>query len=189
MVDALFEFYDAPGRSGTAGIERGARLSDCGNYRYTLTRHWGSGEALMFVMLNPSTADAMQDDPTIRRCISFAKRDGYDGIVVQNLYAIRSTDPKVIHGAARDPIGPETDTYLAMTLTERVRRGLPVVAAWGAGPGGGRRGYLRFQVRMEYVRKLVPGVDWRCLGMTKAGAPRHPLYVAGSTPLTPWAVS
>lgn len=166
---------------------KSARLSECGYYRYTLTRRWGPGEALMFVMLNPSTADASVDDPTIRRCIGFARRDGFDGIVVQNVYGLRTPDPKALYAFAHDPVGPETDAYLSMTLTERVRRGLPVVAAWGAGPGGSRQHQLRFISRVRSVRRLVPGVDWRCLGLTRAGAPRHPLYVKADQPLIPWS--
>lgn len=165
----------------TVEIEKSARLSECGYYRYTLSRHWGPGEALMFVMLNPSIADSSIDDPTIRRCMGFARRDGYDGIVVQNLFALRSTDPSVLFAFSHDPVGPENDAYLSMTLAERVRRGLPVVAAWGAGFTG--RDAPRFARRVSAVQRLVPGVDWRCLGRTKAGAPRHPLYVKGDQPL------
>jgi hypothetical protein len=156
---------------------KSARISDCGNYRWTLSRHWGLGQALAFVMLNPSTADADVDDPTIRRCMGFAKRDGYDGIVVMNLYALRATDPKHLL-VAGDAVGRENDPYLTMLLTERVRRGLPVVAAWGAWPD-------RDPGRVAEVLDLVTGVDWRCLGHSKSGAPKHPLYIKGDQPFIP----
>lgn len=153
-------------------IERYARISECGRYRYALGRVWGDGDALCFVMLNPSTADATIDDPTIRRCMGFARREGYGGISVLNLYALRATDPKVML-AASDAIGPQNDAYLRLALAEQTRRGNPVIAAWGvhAHPS-----------RASAVMSLVPGADWRCLGTTKDGSPRHPLYVKGDQP-------
>lgn len=159
-------------------VEKSARISSCGLYRWTLSRHWGPGEALVFVMLNPSTADADTDDPTIRRCIGFAKREGYDGIVVMNLYAFRATKPATLLTCG-DPVGLENDAYLQMLLTERVRRGLPVVAAWGANAD-------RDPARVAEVLDLVAFVDWRCLGTTKQGAPKHPLYIKGDQPLVPY---
>jgi hypothetical protein len=175
---------EAPGLFAVAdGVERSARLSECGTWRYYLARHWApKGEALAFVMLNPSTADATVDDPTIRRCIGFARRDGYAGLVVVNLFALRSTDPAALGQVLEQrAVGPDNDAYLSMLLAERVRRGLPTVAAWGAHPG--------IEKRIQHVRALVPGIDWRCLGTTKAGAPRHPLYVRGDQPLAPLPVS
>jgi hypothetical protein len=92
--DGRCAMTEAPGLFAVAdGVERSARLSECGTWRYYLARHWApKGEALAFVMLNPSTADATVDDPTIRRCIGFARRDGYAGLVVVNLFALRSTE-------------------------------------------------------------------------------------------------
>jgi hypothetical protein len=159
-------------------VEMSARFSPCGTYRYTLTRHWGPGEALVFMMLNPSTADARRDDPTIKQCVYFAKREGYDGLVVLNLYAMRTPDPRVLFAFSHDPIGPENDDYIWMLLEERVRRGLPVVAAWGA--------HAKPE-RVAQVLEYADGVDWRCLGVTKTGAPRHPLYIRHDAPLTRWA--
>lgn len=153
-----------------------ARISECGTYRYTLSRHWSDGDALVFVMLNPSTADATEDDPTIRRCMGFARREGYAGIVVVNLYAYRSTDPKALLTCG-DAVGPENDTYLRLLLTEQRRRGNPVLAAWGAN--------ARLD-RVGHVLNLVPGVDWRCLGTTKQGAPKHPLYIKSDQPFVPY---
>lgn len=159
--------------SAPSVIEKSARLSECGMYRYSLSRYWGPKRGLVFVMLNPSTADASTDDPTIRRCMGFARREGNDGILVLNLYAYRATDPKALLSCT-DAVGPENDGYLSMALTEQARRGTPVVAAWGANARPDRVGQ---------VLSLVPGVDWRCLGTTKQGAPKHPLYVRGDQPL------
>jgi hypothetical protein len=163
----------AESRAG-AQIERTARISECGTYRYWLTRGWDDTRpALLFVMLNPSTADASIDDPTIRRCVGFARRDGYGSVAVANLFAYRATDPKALLTCA-DAVGPLNDQYLGMALTERARRGLPTVAAWGAHAPAGR---------VADVLAIAPDADWRCLGVTKAGAPRHPLYVRGDQPL------
>lgn len=157
-------------------IEKSARISECGRFRYSLTRHWSDGDALVFVMLNPSTADATLDDPTIRRCVGFAKREGFAGIHVANLYAFRATDPKDLLTCG-DAVGPMNDAHLSLLLTEQVQRGNPVVAAWGSWPD-------RDPDRVANVLDLGGGrVDWRCLGHTKGGAPRHPLYVRGDQPL------
>lgn len=93
-----------------------AVLSDDGQYRCQLERTWGFGDAVTFVMLNPSTADARKDDPTIRRCLSYARSWGYDGIRVVNLYALRSSDPKMLKTVA-DPVGPENDAWIARTVS------------------------------------------------------------------------
>lgn len=162
-----------------AALKRTARISACSAFRYSLARKWGEDPSLVFVMLNPSTADAAVDDPTIRRCMGFAQRDGFDGIQVVNLYAYRATDPKALR-ACPDPIGPENNRFLHLLLAEQARHGTPVVAAWGA---------LADADRVEEVLTMVPSVKWRCLGLTKAGAPRHPLYVRGDQPLTPFATA
>ncbi len=160
-----------------ATVKKSARISDDGRYRYGLTRHWSDGDALVFVMLNPSTADATLDDPTIRRCIGFAKREGFAGLVVANLYAYRATDPKALLTCG-DAVGHRNDSYLSLLLHEQAARGNPVVAAWGVN--------ARLD-RVADVLNLVKGVDWRCLGTTRAGAPRHPLYIAGDQPLIRFA--
>lgn len=148
-------------------------LSECGTYRYTLTRRWADGVPLRFVMLNPSTADSTLDDPTIRRCIGFAKREGYAAVIVLNLYAYRATDPKALL-TCDVPIGPDNDEVLRTHLN----RLSPVVAAWGVNAR---------PERVQRVLSLCHGVvDWRCLGTTKDGHPRHPLYVKGDQPLVPF---
>ena len=103
-----------PDLSGVAcEIERAAVISKCGAYRYSLTRKWSDAPLLSFVMLNPSTADAKEDDPTIRRCIGFARREGAGGLIVANLYALRSSSPEALW-AARDPIGPQNRRWRSL---------------------------------------------------------------------------
>ena len=123
----------------------------------------------MFVGLNPSTADETQDDPTIRRCIAFAKAWGYGGVCMTNLFAYRATLPEVMK-ATSDPVGPDNDEYLRALAADA---GV-VVAAWGA--NGTHKG------RDAEVRKLLP--ELHCLALTKDGHPGHPLYLRKT--LTPF---
>ncbi|HEY1690016.1 MAG TPA: DUF1643 domain-containing protein [Solirubrobacteraceae bacterium] len=156
-----------------------AVLSDDGVYRYALWRETGiiGGEGtVLFVMLNPSTADAEQDDPTIRRCIGFARRWGYERLAVGNLYALRSTDPKAL-ALAEDAIGPENDRWLCH-LAEHAWE---VVLAWGAHPFA--------TDRARDVRQLVEGRSGgsaNCLGQTKNLSPKHPLYLPKSAVRVPF---
>lgn len=157
-------------------IRRRAKISDCGRYRYWLSREWGPGPMLTFVMLNPSTADDQIDDPTIRRCIGFAKREGADGCDVVNLYGLRSTDPYALTVDA-DPIGPGNAEAVGAALIAAAVSGFPVVCGWGAYQAIG----------VAQVAKLVEcardcGVRLVCLGRTVKRAPRHPLYVRADTP-------
>lgn len=154
-----------------------AVLSVDGVYRYELIREWKQfGKRMVFIMLNPSTADASVDDPTIRRCMGYARREGCGGIKVYNLFALRATDPKELAKSA-DPNG-ESNYYHVSTALEIAEEWRDiVVAAWGAYPKARRSG----------VYKLIanhPNV--RCLGTTANGSPRHPLYVKGDQPLTEW---
>jgi hypothetical protein len=147
-----------------------AVLSACGRYRYLLTR--GEEPRLAFVMLNPSTADETQDDPTIRRCLSFAQREGAKGIEVANLYAMRSTDPRELVRAL-DPVGPENDEHLR-DLTFRHRM---ILCAWG-GMAGPARVRDVLNILSDGFEPLI-----YCLGKTKHGQPRHPLYLRADTAL------
>jgi hypothetical protein len=140
-----------------------AILSPCRAYRYALERRWGSGPFVLFVGLNPSTADESEDDNTIRRCIGFAKGWGYGGLLMGNLYAYRATQPRDLAKAA-DPVGPDNDTWLT---TMSCRSGL-IIAAWGAD----KMVLAREQHALE---ALGDGVC--CLRKTKAGHPEHPLYL------------
>lgn len=151
-----------------------AWFSPCQRYRYTLVRTIDHGflgaphqaETVNFIMLNPSTATATLDDPTIRRCAGYARRWGYGTLVVTNLFAYRATAPADMLAAA-DPIGPENDAYIS-----RAARGAAlVVAAWGQ-HGAHRR-------RDEQVRRLVQaaGKDVHYLRLNANGQPAHPLYL------------
>lgn len=151
-----------------------AEMSACNRYRYTLHRDFGmQTPQLTVVMLNPSTATATKDDPTIRRLIDFAKSWGHGSLLVLNLFAIRATDPREMLAAA-DPIGPRNDEVITAALQKAKKEDRFVLAAWGA--HGGHRG-RDFHV----LHKLVDGVDWRCLGRTHKGAPKHPLYIPKNT--------
>lgn len=149
-------------------VKKGAIISDCGKYRYALTRKWGEGFCLAFIGLNPSTADANLDDPTIRRCIGFAKSLGYMGLYMVNLFAYRATDPKQMK-SANDPIGPENDKYLLRYASNAGS----VIAAWGAHGG--------FKGQDKAVINLLKNMPIDSLGVTKGGFPKHPLYLPKTT--------
>jgi len=167
-----------------------AVISGDGLYRYVLNRRWGPGPVMPWIGLNPSTADHRADDPTIRRMTAFARREGCGGICVLNLYAVRSPAPDILNTHDRfrpdlpDPVGPDNDRWLE-SLGELYPLALaagdpavPVTAAWGAHPLAA--------ARVPRVLELLGGIPLRCLGITGKGAPRHPLYVRGNTPFTPW---
>ena len=151
-----------------------ADISPCGTYRYSLTRktkcplRWV--RPALFIMLNPSTADATKDDPTIRRCISFAEREGCTDLTVVNLFALRATNPKelLVH---TDPIGPLNDQKVK-EMMEKHQNHL-IVAAWGANKFAQERGTL-----MKFLWGPL-----LCLGKNNDGSPKHPLYVKGDAPL------
>lgn len=181
MTDQLALFGpDRQERPST--VETSATISADGEYRYLLGRSWNmDAPRATFVMLNPSTADADMDDATIRKCIGFARLWLCGSIQVANLYAYRATDPDDCMGTD-DPVGPENDWHLYKLMTDADRDGGPLIVAWGA------------NARQDRVREVVdlfamiPPVlqSLRCLGTTKAGHPRHPLYVRYDQPLLPW---
>ena len=145
-------------------VEGGAQFSDCGLYRYRLSRTWNSWEPpALFVMLNPSTATADADDPTIKRCTRFAQRWGYGGLTVGNLFGYRATSPALLR-TVDDPVGPDNDNALRELQLDA---GITVVA-WGAQGGLYRRD--------RAVLDLLDG-PVSCLGLTASNQPRHPLYV------------
>lgn len=155
-----------------AQAQRGtAVLSPCGRYRYRLTRPAAeSGSRVLFVMLNPSTADAVENDLTITKCTGFARRWGHGALEVVNLYAFRSTDPTALLSTP-DVVGEGNDAHIVAAA----RRAGRIVAAWGDHGAG---------VRGEYVARLLAehGDVW-CLGTTKGGHPKHPSRIAYATPL------
>lgn len=155
-------------------MELEAVLDETGLYRYSLTRIWDETKwRVCFCMLNPSTADSSKDDPTIRKCIGFAQRWGFGSLEVVNLYAYRATDPKDLWKATL-PVGAENDRY----IREAVQRSNCVVAAWGVN--------AKCQHRVQQVLRLLGGRGALCLGITKAGAPRHPLYLSYQVETRPY---
>lgn len=182
MTDRLFDLEpetfteDAEGPEGAVGW---AEFSPCGRYRYRLGRRWGFGPPMAWIMLNPSTADAGVLDPTIRRCIGFAKREGYRAIEVLNLYGLRATNPRELL-RADDPEGPDNAAAWRAVLGNPWNREAVVVAAFGSFAWD----HPRLQISMAAAN--TPALTWKCLGITKRGAPRHPLYVRGDAPLVPW---
>ncbi len=140
-------------------------------YRYTLWRQWDPrGPIVNFIMLNPSTADAMQNDPTVTRCIHYAQKWGFGSLVVTNIFAYRSTDPKALTQVV-DPIGPENNDYLRQ-IAEQAQQ---IVLAWGT------HGVLA--QRHAAVLALLHPLPLSSLAITKDGYPQHPLYLPGH--LTP----
>lgn len=143
-----------------------AEFSECRTWRYVLRRQWGEGDMLGFILLNPSTADETQDDPTIRRCVGYAKAWGYAGLVLGNLFAFRATDPKDMK-AASDPIGPDNDKALGKIVHETHGQ---IVCGWG-----GHGGFLgRSAVVRDFLMQAAAPV---ALSLTASGEPGHPLYL------------
>jgi hypothetical protein len=155
-----------------------AVISTCGKFRYLLTREWGTGgEVATFVMLNPSTADAEKDDPTIRKCVAFSRLWGCGKLQVVNLFAFRATNPKDMMNA-EDPVGPENSRYVKQAVGGA---GGPVVCAWGV---HGRH----LDQDLAMLRWLAEaGVEPLALAVTKGGHPKHPLYVPSDAPLRPFS--
>lgn len=159
-------------RASFERIGSGAEFSPCLRYRYALSRRWSDGPAVLFVGLNPSTADALKDDPTIRRCVGFAKAWDYGALYMANLFAFRSTDPGTMM-IAGDPVGPDNDAWLrALSAMAHM-----TVAAWGV--HGSYRAPFSPGPRDLEVGPLLPEV--RCLGKNRDGSPRHPLYLPAAT--------
>lgn len=156
-----------------------AIFSPCMRYRYSLRRRWANGPRLGFMMLNPSTADAFQDDPTVRKCIGFAKRLNFGAIEVLNLWAIRSTDPAGVL-AVDDPIGADNNRL----IRESKERNLETIAAWGAHATGmlKRIGPARIRDVLAILRATPHLVS--CLGRSADGSPRHPLMLPYSSQIS-----
>jgi hypothetical protein len=146
-------------------------------HRYYLSREWDADRAVVnFIGLNPSTADARLDDPTIRRCVGFARRWGFGKLAMTNLYPHRATDPRQLQ-----PIPEAVGVTNAIWLKHAMRESTLIVAAWGAGADP------------DFALKVWQGLmafnshkTFRCLGRTKDGSPRHPLYLPAITELEAW---
>lgn len=158
-------------------VEKLATISPDGVYRYTLGRRWNRTlPTAVFVMLNPSTADADKDDATISKCRRFAVSWGMGGIWVVNLYALRATDPIMIRRHV-DPVGPENDWHLAKAAELAAKHGWPIVAAWGALAKPERVAWVTAFPGMERLEALVVNHD---------GSPGHPLYLPGDSVRRSW---
>lgn len=153
-------------------MQSGAIFDDSSTYRYSLWRSWSQLPKVGFVMLNPNQANATYNDPTIRRCIGFAQNWGYGGLEVVNLFAYRAKSPLLLKQIA-DPIGEDNERYL-FSLSDRVET---IVLAWG------NWGTLRGRDR-AVIERLNSQQNLYCLGITKTGQPRHPLYLKRDTLLT-----
>lgn len=158
-----------------ADLGSSARLSLCGQYRYELVRRWNKGPLACWVMLNPSTADASLDDPTIRKCIKFTRTWGLAGLVVVNLFAYRATDPKALK-AVDDPVGPENDD----AIHDAAVGSRALIVAWG------KHGSLRG--RSEAVADILRAIPQTPLALVENldGSPQHPLYIRDDTRPVPW---
>ncbi len=161
----------------------GAEISGCGLYRYRLWRHWGDDAQnfVAFVMLNPSTADARIDDPTIRRCIGYAKEWGRHGIEIINLFGLRATNPKELKGAV-DPVGPDNMDAISTVADIAQFHHCPFICAWGT--GGTLMGHD--QTVLGWIHEAAPSLIPMCLGTTKGGHPRHPLYLKRTARMEPF---
>jgi hypothetical protein len=153
----------------------GAIFSDDRVYRYSLWRKWSlldrNSRSLIFIGLNPSTANENKDDPTIRRCVGFAKREGFGGMVMLNLFAYISTNPDDMT-LQFDSIGPDND----QTIKSFDGCGNKFVACWG---------HWDFAERIVTVMRMITQPIY-CLGVTQKGSPRHPLYLKSDAELIPW---
>lgn len=154
-------------------LEKTAVISDCGKYRYLLRRAWDFAKPrALLIMLNPSTADATADDATIRSCVRLVSALGYGSMEVVNVFGWRATDPNELPKQP-DPVGPQNEDIIEAAIV----RSDVVICAWGAN--------VMAQRKANYVRSLVsrrrPATY--CFGKTKAGFPKHPLYIKSGTAL------
>lgn len=152
-------------------MDKGAQFSPDRIYRYALWRTWEQCNGhILFIGLNPSTADETEDDPTIRRCIGFAKDLGYGGIYMLNIFAYRATSPKVLM-KAENPVGEKNNHFLQMYFD-------PIgfnIACWGM--------WGKYLNRGREVIEMLGEEGLHCFGLTRYGQPRHPLYLSKKTEL------
>ncbi len=160
-------------RFDTADCASRALWSPCGAFRYALHRRWGQGGSLLYVMLNPSRATEARNDPTIERCERRARRLGFGGLGVVNLFAFCATRPRDLFAAA-DPVGPQNDAV----LREAAGSADAVLCAWGThGARGGRD---------RAVIALLGAAPLTVLALTRGGHPAHPLYLSYDLRPMPW---
>lgn len=164
----------------------GAEFSVCGRYRYTLWRRWkATGPGATFCMLNPSSADADDDDPTVTRCVGFATLWGCSSVLVINPSALISTSPLGLLESS-DPIGPVNQDVLDSAMVNSSGLDEPFVVGWGTHRSPKLRRYIadRGEAIRDGARTL--GVTLQCLGKNQDGSPKHPLYLATTTQLEAW---
>lgn len=169
-------------------VTKTAELSPDARYRYTLTRVWDdSGPLMVWVLLNPSTADAETDDATVRRCVGFAERDGCGGIIMVNLFAHRATQPAMLEEAAYGRggiVGPENRLFVQGAVSApNVRR---IVCAWGNNVSAPLLREPARRMAEAVVEAVPPGRPLVCLGRTRQGHPRHPVRLPYATPFEPY---
>lgn len=151
-------------------MEKYAIISECEQYRYQLRRTWDTNlQPVMFIMLNPSTADADNDDPTIRRCIGFAKTWGYGGIVVVNLFAYRATNPKDLL-KCKNPVGDDNLKWIEHSASRCPK----VVAAWGNADI-----VNKLLANRPFYQPLEKLANVHYIELSNSGTPKHPLYLKG----------
>jgi hypothetical protein len=176
-LGVLLRRGDMHGRKDT---DVSAIISPCGLYRYRLERHALSGAgAVAWIMVNPSTADATEDDATIRKVVGFSERLGAGWAIVGNKFAWRATDVRELK-AAQDPKGPENDAHLRAII----RNAPTVIVAWG--PLAKLPPHLRHRWREVAKIAREEGRTLMCYGTAQDGHPRHPLMLAYDTPLVEW---
>lgn len=152
-------------------IKKSAEISSDGLYRYSLERTWDEGKpTVLFICLNPSTADAINDDATVRRMVSFARQFGAGRLLVGNLFAFRSKNRNDLL-KAEDPVGPENDKY----LSKLIKAADIVIAAWG--------NFGSYLNRSSQFKEMFKSHNIKCLALNQTGEPIHPLYVADGTQL------
>lgn len=162
------QLFSEEGNSAEFSVEFDMR------YRYRLRRRWADGSGVLWVMLNPSTADGQKNDATLRRITNFSRDWGHGGLDVVNLYALVNPDPLALW-RAEDPVGLENDAAIALAAQEARR----VVVAWGNGAPHPDR--VRTVTAVLRANMLAERIE--CLGFTQEGNPRHPVRLAASTPL------
>jgi len=155
----------------------GAEFSPDEIYRYTLTREWMDGGCVAFLMFNPSRATATTEDPTVRKCIGFARRWNYGRLVVLNLYAVRNPDPRAVTRMGASAVGPMNDYWIA----ETVKEARELICAWGCAQHAPDIGQ-RVRHVLDLVKNDKENLPISCLGYRKDGHPRHPLMLAYETP-------
>jgi hypothetical protein len=163
-----------------------AYFSRDGVYRYWLLRELvacGAGsyplhfKRILWIMLNPSTADCTVNDPTIKQCMAFSAAWGFQIMEVVNLFALRATDPRVLTQVKGDPVGEENDRWIKYAAGSADR----IVCAWGSN---------RFaRCRARQVAQMLSDYSLHCLHINADGMPKHPLYIAHGTPLQPWRLA